>query len=271
LASCFGFLAEHCGRLELRQPLEELGQALGLWIYLFDAQQDRAHDRKKGTFNALLRFPQPAEELAFQMNHALQHARSALARLPLGERRPLLEVQIARLARLTQEEFGLTSASSSWPCWVMGGGLALATLSPSASVTCDGCDCGACDCGGCDCGGCEGCHCQGCNACESCNCEGCNLCETCNCEGVEACEGCCNCTDSCYCHNTTCDCCCFSERKPKAPQKPAPQDPALKPGEIPGATRAKRKWPWSKKTVSPEESVSPERPAPDPAEGDGGS
>jgi hypothetical protein len=233
LQSVFGFLADYTEQEDCRPALEELGRSLGLWIYLFDAWSDQGRDARSGAFNALARFPQPTAQLASQMLHALQHAQRALTRLPLGRRRPLLEQQVARLRQLTREQLGGgDSPFSGAACWVMGG-LAAASLTPTAAVACDGCDCGGCD--GC---GCEGCQCE---ACSSCHCEACS---SCDCEALQCCDAC-QCCEGCQCNSSKYDwvCCCHSEPKPA----PKPKEQQLPQEELPGTTRVKRKWPWSKK------------------------
>ncbi|MBT9587755.1 hypothetical protein IV102_30750 [bacterium] len=239
LEAVFGFVADYTEQPSCLPALHELGRSLGLWIYLFDAYSDQGRDARSGAFNALARFPQPPGQLASQMLHALNHAQRALARLPLGSRRPMLELQVARLRQLTREQFGVVEPSSGGAaCWVMGG-LAAAALTPTAAVACDGCDCGGCD--GCDCGGCEGCNCEACN-CEACNCEALECCNACDC-----CQGC----EGCQCNSSKYDwiCCCHSDSTPpKSKTAPPPKE-----DELPGTTRVKRKWPWSKKKPKPVE------------------
>lgn len=220
LASLFGFLAQHTQQENLREPLEELGRALGIWIYLWDAWQDRQRDQRSGAFNALLRFPLDDEELAQHLLHALNHVQRALALLPLGARRPLLDQHLLRLRQLTVRDLPKPRCSA-LACWVLGGAALAAT--PQASVACDGCDCGGCD--GCSCDGCscEGCSCDGCN---SCGCEGCNGCEVCSgCEKVGHCGSCgeggagldccscgCDCCPTCDIPEAACcECCCDSD------------------------------------------------------------
>ena len=276
LAALFGFLADYTSQLELRPHLEELGRALGLWIYLYDAWSDQGRDRKNGAFNALLKFPMADEELGVQLLHALQHARRALNHLPLEDRRPLLEEQLNRLRSLTIQGFRPDEARfSGRACWV-GAGLTAASLSPQAAAACDdcNCDCGGCD--GCDCGGCDGCNLCDCNACDLTACDACSVCNACECgvcEGLECCEicDCCDpeCCDSCKCSSNW-DCCfCVDapgQSKAAKQQKKANKQAPLKDGEIPGVvTRPKRKYPWSKKRKMQEDPL-PSKPetSPDP-------
>ena len=271
LAALFGFLADYTHRPELRCHLEELGRALGLWIYLYDAWNDQARDRQSGAFNALLKFPMADEELGMQLLHALQHARRALNHLPLGQRRPLLDEQLHRLRSLTIQGFRPDQARfSGRACWI-GAGLAGATLQPQAAIACDSCDCGGCE--GCDCGGCEGCNLCDCNACDLTACDACSFCNSCECsvcEGLECCAACdcCDpdCCDACKCSSNW-DCCCFvdspGQAKAARQEKKANQQ-QLKDGEIPGVvTRPKRKYPWSKKRKIQEDPIPP--PAEPPA------
>ena len=251
LASAFAFLARHCQRPELRAPLSELGSALGLWIYLYDARVDRERDQARGCFNALLRFPLEEAELYFQMTHALRHLQQSLNSLPPGQLAPVLLAHLDHLRRLTRLEFPQLSSreSAAFPgaCWVAGGGV-LAGLSPAAAAACD-CDCPGCDCPGCECGNCDfgGCGCDGCNLPDcspDCGCPDCKLCESCDvCDVCDACDCCEECT-ALEC------CCCIDESKRKKKPKTA--------------SKKLRGWPWSKKRP-PEERDGPPEPAADEA------
>lgn len=268
LAALFGFLADYTVQPELRPHLEELGRALGLWIYLYDAWSDQGKDRQSGAFNALLKYPMADEELGVQLLHALQHARRALNHLPLEERRPLLEEQLNRLRSLTLREFRPDEARfSGRACWI-GAGLAAASLQPQAAVACDNCDCGGCD--GCDCGGCDGCGACDCNACDLSACDGCSACGSCECgvcEGLECCEfcDCCDpdCCDACKCSSNW-DCCCFVDAPGQAravKQEKKANKQQIKDGEIPGVVnRPKRKYPWSKKRKLQEDPLPQKKP-----------
>lgn len=230
LARSFAFLARHCQRPELEPALSELGRALGLWIYLYDARVDRDRDRSRGSFNALLRFPLADEQLYFQMSHTLSHLQRALQALPLGESEVVLLAHLDHLRRLTRKEFPQVRPDDSLrvptACW-LAGGTALVGLAPTAAVACD-CDCPSCECPGCECGNCDfgGCGCDGCNLpnCGCPDCPSCNLCDTCDC--CDACD-CCE-----LCAGLDC-CCCIDESKRK--KKPPPQAKKL------------RGWPWSMK------------------------
>ena len=279
LQAVFGFLADYTEQPSSRPALEELGRALGLWIYLFDAWTDQARDARSGSFNALQRFPEPPARLARHLLHALAHARQALAGLPLGPRRPLLEQQLSRLGQLTRQQLGEptpheSSGSGRLACWVLGG-LAAASLTPTASVACDGCDCGGCD--GCDCGGCDGCdcsacECHGCDHCACGHCEGCgNHCDicgshdSCNLCDCECDPGCCEpCCDCCNCNGSTWDVCVVCTPGGSKP-KPPPAPPEVKEDELPGTTRVKRKLPWFRKKIRKENPPDPSGAPPDQA------
>lgn len=258
LASLFGFLADYTHQPDTRPALEELGRALGLWIYLYDAWSDQGKDLRSGAFNALHQFPISDQELGSQLLHALQHARRALNHLPLEDRRPLLEEQLNRLRTLTLRELKPDQANfSGRACWI-GAGLAALTLQPQAAVACDGCDCGGCDGCGCDgCSGCDACNLCDCNACDLSACDACTACNSCECgvcEGLECCEICdvCDpaCCDSCKCTSGW-DCCCFvdSPGQAAAVRNEKKKGPANPEDPLPGITRPKRKYPWSKKRI----------------------
>lgn len=250
LARAFAFLARHCQRPELEPTLSELGRALGLWIYLYDALVDRDRNRARGSFNALLRFPVEPEQLYFQLSHALRHLQQALQALPLAEARPVLLAHLDHLRRLTRREFPQLRCGDNPTlpsvCWVAGPGL-LAGVSPTASAACD-CDCPGCECPGCECGNCDfgGCGCDGCNGCNLPDCS----CPDCNCPDCDCCTSCdfCDACDCCeVCAGLDCCCCIDESRRKKKP---------------PAQARKLRGWPWSKKK-RPEEGDG----APGPEEG----
>lgn len=284
LAAAFGFLADHTRQPEHRQALEELGRGLGSFIYLWDAWQDRARDGARGSFNPLLRTSSPPERLAFLLSHSLSHVQSALNRLPLRERRPLLDNQIGRLRALLRQELPAPNRSSRLACWILGGAAALA-LQPQASVACDGVDCNGCDgvdcsgCDGCSCDGCHGCDCNGCDSCghgcHGCDCgHGCTHCgdSSCGgdcCSGINCSADCCDAAWNCGpCpgdSHTSCDICCCDfgggSKKPKKVQ--TPEAPPEDEDEIPGVKRD-ASTPWKKPVPKPAEETTPDLDPPDP-------
>jgi hypothetical protein len=243
LAAVFGFLADHCARPELRDSLEELGRGLGSYIYLWDAWTDRARDGARGSFNALLRPGIDPEQVAYRLLHSLAHVQRALDKLPLGEQRPLLSAQVARLRTLVRQDLPAPLAPTGAGCWIMGGALAL-SLQPQAAVACDsGCDCGGCDgCSGCDCSGLDSCA----NCGDACNCG--DTCNNCSCSGSDV-DCCCNCCSS----GNPCDVCVVcSPSGGNNPKKVATPPPAEPEEAIPGVRRD-AKTGWQK----------PEKPAPE--------
>jgi len=256
LAEIFGFLADFTGKAELRPTLLEVGRSLGLWIYLYDAYQDRERDRRSGAFNALERFPQDPEELGSQMLHALHHLQSALQELPLGPQEVLLRGHLRHLRAKTVAAWPKTRRGTDWICW-LGGAAALG--GPAARAA--DCDCGGCD--GCDCSGCEcpGCDCHGghCDGCSSCDCDGCcsnDCCQQCpTCDLPDCCD-CCDsgCWDACYCVDS-------------GTGSPPPQQAQEEEEGLPGAKRVKTPWrPFRRKpkgsgSSAPEESASDDPPS----------
>lgn len=248
LQAIFGYLAEHTGQPQLREPLEEIGRGLGLWIYLYDAWNDQVKDHRSGAFNAILRFPTPAAEVSAQMAHALNHVSRGLARLPLGQQRPLLELQVARLRTLARQKLP-KPGSSRLACWVAGG-LTAAALTPQMSAQCDGCDCPGCDCPGCDCSGCD--SCGSCESCGGCDCDACKACDSGDCcECGRCCEGCddrgkTDCCKDCDCCPDCCICidCAGGSDQSTAMAKTRKRE--LEDPTMPGARQKKGRWPWSK-------------------------
>lgn len=244
LAAVFGFLADHCERPELRPSLEELGRGLGSYIYLWDAWTDRARDGARGSFNALLRPGVSAEQVAYRLVHSLAHVQRALDGLPLGEQRPLLVAQVARLRTLVRQELPAPVVPAGAGCWILGGALAL-SLQPQAAVACDGCDCGGCD-------GCSGCDCSGLDSCANCG-DACNCgdsCNQCHCSGSDV-DCCCNC---CGTSGNPCDVCVACSPSGNSNSKKVPTPRPAEPEEpIPGVRRDP-KTPWQK----------PDNPPPEP-------
>jgi hypothetical protein len=85
-AQCFGKLME--GLFLYRQdqweePLRQMGNGLGQYIYLADAAVDLEEDRKKGSYNPLLNLSITPEELRPTLMTVLGEASQAFERLPL--------------------------------------------------------------------------------------------------------------------------------------------------------------------------------------------
>ena len=72
-------------------PLRWLLYNLGRWIYLVDAWDDRAQDKKKGTFNPYLNTDASREEAAFGLYASLEEAHKAFDILSLKRDRGLIE------------------------------------------------------------------------------------------------------------------------------------------------------------------------------------
>ncbi|MEG0382651.1 MAG: DUF5685 family protein [Christensenella sp.] len=76
--------------------LYDLGYSLGRWIYLIDAAEDRAEDRKTGNYNVYLSKygdadAESKEEIERSMYYTLSQAAEALKRLKLNRNREILE------------------------------------------------------------------------------------------------------------------------------------------------------------------------------------
>jgi hypothetical protein len=65
------------------EPLRQLGNGLGQYIYLADAAVDLEEDRKKGSYNPLLNLSITPEELRPTLMTVLGEASQAFERLPL--------------------------------------------------------------------------------------------------------------------------------------------------------------------------------------------
>ncbi len=214
LAEVFAWQAALTGRGDLEPALRRLGLAVGRYLYLWDAWQDRDKDRKARRFNALTHCPTHPVVVHARLERELSEVEAALGDLPLGERAGLAEGLVGtlqtRLGQAFQRPLKLSRPVRQR--------LARAGM---VTIQCDGCD-GCGDCGsGCDgCGSCGECH--GCGeACSSCgNCG--SGCETC-CEGIECCDGCSNCWPDFNDPTRTTNWCCCCYQAPRDPNLPQPE------------------------------------------------
>lgn len=178
LAEIFGFVATLTVRPNYETTLRRLGEALGRFLYVWDALEDLKADQKAGRFNAivasfgpeapssLLGRPDgpsgaprlPAYEPAVRgiLLQSLRHMERALDELPLGARVALTSQLIATLRGKVTSRLGEAAkpatcnriAPNSWlpfgtsnPGW-------LHAMRRRAQLQRGDCDCG--DCGGCD-------------------------------------------------------------------------------------------------------------------------
>ncbi len=179
--------------------LRTLGQNLGELIYLADAWDDHAEDRRRGRFNPLP--DDPAErrtQVASVAGRCLVDVSEAFGALRLQGFLPLTRhLLLQTMPASVGQRFQMRLPPLLAP--------ALADRSKrkdtrqkrgiSSWLGCDRCDC--CDgCGGCgDCGGCDA-DCCSCSECCECSCDHCSCCEGCHgCDGA-CCDGC----DGCACH-----------------------------------------------------------------------
>lgn len=82
-ADCFSRLlraaAPETGEKDRDRVLDQLLGHLGRWIYLIDAVDDIAEDRRAGRYNPVLaRFPQWTEEDKTYLRHSLEHTRALM-------------------------------------------------------------------------------------------------------------------------------------------------------------------------------------------------
>ena len=82
-ADCFSRLlcaaSPGTGETDRDRVLEQLLGHLGRWIYLIDAVDDMAEDRRAGRYNPVLaRFPQWSEEDKAYLRHSLEHTRALM-------------------------------------------------------------------------------------------------------------------------------------------------------------------------------------------------
>lgn len=76
---------------DTRAALGELGYNLGRWIYLMDAWDDKAKDKKKGAYNVFLLAGTSREDASFALHTSLYNACAAADRLPMTHCRELIE------------------------------------------------------------------------------------------------------------------------------------------------------------------------------------
>lgn len=187
MADAFGFIAVLTQRAEHEPRLRALGASLGRYIYLWDAVSDLEEDARKQRFNAILALFGPhwsRELVASFLARELDAVEAQAARLPLGDRQPLVDQLVKSLReRLTE---ALPESRQ----------VAHARLRPAlaergfVSTQCD-----------CDCSGCGECNCCETDCCGS-ECEV-NPCG-CGCGdddggGIDVCCVCCDCDDCCCC------------------------------------------------------------------------
>lgn len=204
VSEIFAWIGTLADRMDLLEPLRNLGAALADYIYIWDALDDLEKDRKRGDFNAISAlWPThfPKNHLRHLLLESLRQVEEALEDLPLGNRRKLCQELVASLTQKVREHPELVVASPP----VSGPRRTLAQAG-----FCDLCDCFE--------GGCDGCNCCDVGCCDG-GLDGCNCCEV----------SCCDCSpgDSC-CEISCCDCCCCGDfcccisdsSKPVLPETP---------------------------------------------------
>lgn len=181
LAEIFGFAATLARRPEHVPDMRSLGEALGRFIYVFDALDDLEADQRTGRFNALVASlgldPDRTEAWAF-LDDALRQVAHRLATLPLGERRALTDGVLRELRRRLDAAISAHhrgGRTCSGPCPTSEQGLRGVRWHRGPAGFCD------CDCGSGDCGCHDASHCCGlgdCCHCGSCFCDGLDCCCT---------------------------------------------------------------------------------------------
>ena len=92
LSDAFFWVSQLARRPDLERSLRILGQSIARYVYLWDALQDLAKDKKSGDFNAILTVwgeAFPAGTIKSELLVALGDMERELSDLPLGNRRAL--------------------------------------------------------------------------------------------------------------------------------------------------------------------------------------
>ncbi|MDR1778828.1 MAG: DUF5685 family protein [Clostridiales Family XIII bacterium] len=84
-------LAERNGSEMLRTALKRIGRHLGKWVYLIDAADDLAKDRKSGSYNPLAGEEVPADRLKLNLQLHLAQIAEATDLLPIKKNRAIIE------------------------------------------------------------------------------------------------------------------------------------------------------------------------------------
>jgi hypothetical protein len=169
------------------EPLRELGGNLGELIYIADAWDDHAADRKRGRFNPL---PDDFNERRDSVMEISEKCISGITTafgalqlhgiMPLTRQLLLFTMPVSTRRRFQVSADGKSQAIIDRPLLVHmtpGGGKG----SKNKRKWWESCDCSDCDPGCCECCDCGKCHCHSCD-CHACDCHGCDCpCDGCDC------------------------------------------------------------------------------------------